>query len=431
VEVCECGHMEVRPRHGVGSNEPYRNNCNDSNNISFDHYERDHSTPRSSPIWRRIKREAQCTLKTFVDILTGRASKFTYVLAPVLFALFWVLICIITGSRSVSLHDRLVQSKREYEAYNIKLEKQTVIHQIELPPEGTIHVVVAMPFLDVNPLAGEKYVQMLEWMLVYSTLPLTFHILTNQDSVSYVRTVMEKVNGSRSGEFTYNIVQLTNVIDQCTHKICPELKARTDFCEILMGKMTPLLFPWLFPHLDHVLFIDRKMLVQGNIVELSHDLNLLRGSSSAAIAMAPEQTTKYRRGFAGWQSVNPKTKLGRPPPDGKPGYNADLILMNLAKLRNSSKYKSYLSEKKLNSLIKTYRYHSSEDVPDLGDVLNILAAADSAEAADKSLFQSLSCRWSRNPNKNKENEGFNVCDDKGPIMAWTGQPDPGDARRRR
>ena len=107
--ICECGHMEVRPRHGVGSNEPYRNNCND---IRFDHYERDHSSPRSSPIWRRIKREAQCTLKTFVDILTGRASKFTYVLAPVLFALFWVLICIITGSRSVSLHDRLVQSKR-------------------------------------------------------------------------------------------------------------------------------------------------------------------------------------------------------------------------------------------------------------------------------------------------------------------------------
>ena len=114
LEVCECGLMEVRPRHGVGSNEPYRNNCNNSssNNISFDHYERDLSFTRSSPIWRRIKREAQSTLKTFVDILTGRASKFTYVIAPVLFALFWVLICIITGSRSVSLHDRLVQSKR-------------------------------------------------------------------------------------------------------------------------------------------------------------------------------------------------------------------------------------------------------------------------------------------------------------------------------
>ena len=131
MEVFECGHMEVRPRHGVGSNEPYRNHCNNSssNNIIFDHYERDHSSPRSSPLWRRIKREAQVTLKTFVDILTGRASKFTYVLAPVLFALFWVLICIITGSRSVSLHDRLVQSKRvSYEVIQLHTVTSTSRH---------------------------------------------------------------------------------------------------------------------------------------------------------------------------------------------------------------------------------------------------------------------------------------------------------------
>ena len=47
-----------------------------------------------------------------MDILTGRASKFTYLIAPVLFAMSWVLIMIITGSRSVSFHDRMVQSKR-------------------------------------------------------------------------------------------------------------------------------------------------------------------------------------------------------------------------------------------------------------------------------------------------------------------------------
>ena len=45
---------------------------------------------------------------------------------------------------------------QEYEAYHMKLESQShKIIQIELPPEGTFHVVVAMPFLDVNPLAGE------------------------------------------------------------------------------------------------------------------------------------------------------------------------------------------------------------------------------------------------------------------------------------
>ena len=109
------------------------------------------------------------------------------------------------------------------------------------------------------------------------------------------------------------------------------------------------------------------------------------------------QSLKYRRGFAGWQSRNPSTKLGRPPPEGRPGYNADLILMDLAKLRRSAKYRSYFSEAKLNSLIKSFRYHSSEDVPDMGDILNVIAADSAGGGSD--LFHSLSCRWNRNPNK--------------------------------
>ena len=113
---------------------------------------------------------------------------------------------------------------------------------------------------------------------------------------------------------------------------------------------------------------------KGNIAEISHELSVLRASETAALAMAPEQTLKYRRAFSGWQNRNPSTKLGRPPPDGRPGYNAELILMDLAKLRRSAKYKSYLSETKLSSLIKMYQYLSSDGTPDMGDVLNIIAA---------------------------------------------------------
>ena len=58
-----------------------------------------------------------------------------------------------------------------------------------------------------------------------------------------------------------------------------------------------------------------------------------------AFGLAPEQTNLYMRAFGGWQRVNPSTKLGRPPPDGKPGYNPDLILMDLEKLRASATYK--------------------------------------------------------------------------------------------
>ena len=85
-----------------------------------------------------------------------------------------------------------------------------------------------------------------------------------------------------------------------------------------------------------------------------------------AIGMAPEQTNTYMRAFGGWQRINPSTKLGRPPPDGKPGYNPDLILMDLEKLRSSASFKSYFNERRLNKLIKNYLYHSSADIPSLG-----------------------------------------------------------------
>jgi hypothetical protein len=55
--------------------------------------------------------------------------------------------------------------------------------------------------------------------------------------------------------------------------------------------------------------------------------------------------------FSSWQRLNPKTKLGRPPPDGKPGFNPDLMLLDLEKLRSSAKFKAYLDERKLNSLV--------------------------------------------------------------------------------
>ena len=57
---------------------------------------------------------------------------------------------------TLSYHGTIMLLLQEYEAYHMKLESQShKIIQIELPPEGTFHVVVAMPFLDVNPLAGE------------------------------------------------------------------------------------------------------------------------------------------------------------------------------------------------------------------------------------------------------------------------------------
>ena len=39
--------------------------------------------------------------------------------------------------------------------------------------------------------------------------------------------------------------------------LCPELSVSEEFCDLLMGNLTPLLFPFLFPHLPYIIYIDK------------------------------------------------------------------------------------------------------------------------------------------------------------------------------
>ena len=95
-----------------------------------------------------------------------------------------------------------------------------------------------------------SYLQALEWILIYSTVPITFHVITNEDSVPYVTKVLDKLNETSESDFQKQILTLSEIISRSNNEICPKLGVRSEFCEVVMGNMTPLLFPWLFPKLD-------------------------------------------------------------------------------------------------------------------------------------------------------------------------------------
>ena len=102
----------------------------------------------------------------------------------------------------------------------------------------------------------------MEWILIYSTVPIRFHVITNEASISYVDKIMEKVNMTSNCDFSYEVVSLSSIIERANKDICPKLGTRPEFCEILMGNMTPLLFPYLFPDMDHAIYIDRSLVFQ-------------------------------------------------------------------------------------------------------------------------------------------------------------------------
>ena len=65
--------------------------------------------------------------------------------------------------------------------------------------------------------------------------------------------------------------------------------------------------------LDHAIYVSRELVFQDNIGHLYNVIKKMKRGKEA-IAMAPEQTKTYMQAFSGWQRLNPKTKLGRPPP---------------------------------------------------------------------------------------------------------------------
>jgi len=377
---------------------------------------------------QKIRRETWEMTRVMTTLVQGRASKLTYLLIPAMISILWVLICLFTTRQpSISIEERLSQQHyRQYFDDDINQKSRismSHVHKDEeslLPAGKRVEVVIAMPFLDVNPLAANHYLQALEWILIYSTVPITFHVITNEDSVPYVTKVLDKLNETSESDFQKQILTLSEIISRSNNEICPKLGVRSEFCEVVMGNMTPLLFPWLFPKLDHAIYIDRNIVFQSDVGILYNEVDKLK-KLKQGFAMANEQTNLYAKSFAGWQKINPSTKLGRPLPDGKPGYNPDMILMDLDKLRASTLYRSYFNEPKLNRLVKNYVYHSKESVPNLGDMVNIMAA-DSAD----SLILTLDCSWNRLADKKSNDplfKKFNVCEPKGPTRIWNGAPD--------
>ena len=93
-------------------------------------------------------------------------------------------------------------------------------------------------------------------------MPITFHIITNKDSIKYVNTIVEMINKTSNCDFRADILTLADIIEKTTTEICPSMNIKDEFCEIIMGNMTPLIFPYLFPKLDHAIYISREIVFQ-------------------------------------------------------------------------------------------------------------------------------------------------------------------------
>lgn len=258
---------------------------------------------------------------------------------------------------------------------------------VSLPPGDSLHIAIMMPFLDHYPLSAAHYISMLEWITIYSTVKIHFHVITNEESKDYVDQIMEKVNSTSNCIYDYEMLYFDQMIEYTRQNICPETAKSEEYCDLLIGRVTPLLFPWLFPSLSYILYVDKHIIFHDDVGKLYDEF--LNMDEDEAIGMVQEQSLKYLRAFGSYHLKNPTTKLGRPPGKGSPGFNPDLMVMDLVKLRKDSSYKAMIHELKISVLLKKYSMHLDEELPDLGEILNLIAAEK------PQMFHKLSCEWNK------------------------------------
>ncbi|XP_054645031.1 xyloside xylosyltransferase 1 [Dunckerocampus dactyliophorus] len=136
--------------------------------------------------------------------------------------------------------------------------------------------------------------------------------------------------------------------------------------------------------LTRIVQLDLDLKYRTNIRDLFQEFD--RFAAGAVIGIAREMQPVYRHAFWQYRKENPKTRVGEPPPEGQPGFNSGVMLLDLAAMRSSALYNRLLEPKNVAKLAERYSFRGHLGDQDFFTMIGM-------EHPD--LFYSLACGWNR------------------------------------
>ncbi|XP_024135194.1 xyloside xylosyltransferase 1 [Oryzias melastigma] len=136
--------------------------------------------------------------------------------------------------------------------------------------------------------------------------------------------------------------------------------------------------------LTHIVQLDLDLKYRTNIRNLFQEFD--KFPPGAVIGIIREMQPVYRHTFWQYRKENPQTKVGEPPPDGLPGFNSGVMLLDLQAMRASALYNQLLEPKNVAKLADKYRFRGHLGDQDFFTMIGM-------EHPD--LFYSLPCGWNR------------------------------------
>ncbi|XP_072667907.1 xyloside xylosyltransferase 1 isoform X6 [Canis lupus baileyi] len=133
-----------------------------------------------------------------------------------------------------------------------------------------------------------------------------------------------------------------------------------------------------------IIQLDLDLKYKTNIRELFEEFDsFLPG---AVIGIAREMQPVYRHTFWQFRHENPGTRVGGPPPEGLPGFNSGVMLLDLEAMRRSLLYGRLLEPAQVQRLADKYHFRGHLGDQDFFTMIGM---------EHPELFHVLDCTWNR------------------------------------
>uniref|UniRef100_A0A3Q2U0M0 Xyloside xylosyltransferase 1 n=1 Tax=Fundulus heteroclitus TaxID=8078 RepID=A0A3Q2U0M0_FUNHE len=136
--------------------------------------------------------------------------------------------------------------------------------------------------------------------------------------------------------------------------------------------------------LTQIVQLDLDLKYKTNIRDLFQEFDNF--PPGAVIGIAREMQPVYRHTFWQYRKENPKTRVGEPPPEGLPGFNSGVMLLDLSAMRASALYNQLLKPSNVAKLADQYRFRGHLGDQDFFTMIGM---------EHPELFYPLACGWNR------------------------------------
>ncbi|XP_068460228.1 xyloside xylosyltransferase 1 [Clinocottus analis] len=136
--------------------------------------------------------------------------------------------------------------------------------------------------------------------------------------------------------------------------------------------------------LTRIVQLDLDLKYKTNIRDLFQEFDQF--PPGAVIGITREMQPVYRHTFWQYRKENPQTRVGDPPPDGLPGFNSGVMLLDLGAMRDSALYNQLLEPSNVAKLADQYRFRGHLGDQDFFTMIGM---------EHPELFYPLACGWNR------------------------------------